>query len=214
MKINKLYLVFVLSFFCAINTNAQKLSRIELSVMPLSLLQTTQPHLRSGLKIFPLKKVAIACDFGYGKDFIYYLKDNVSNYSYYSFRPEIDYSILKTDEHNLYIGLEYFYYKKTNTSSNGYAVLSDYNLLRFSSADYSKQKEGIHIKTGLSVYTKSHFFIDIYGGIGIRRKFVEYSNITNGVVTEEYYHFLNFPEKIGFVNGTNLTLGFKCGFYL
>jgi len=205
-----LFILFTVSMIFH-SINAQNISRLEISLMPLSMLQLSQPHLRGGLRVYPLKNISIGADFGYGNDFLYYMKDNSFNYSYYSIRPEIDYSIIRTDEHNFYIGLEYFYYKKQNSLTAGSFFTKDFYHMQFTQADYTKIKEGLHLKTGLTIYTKHGLLLDFYTGIGYRRKFAEYTNVIDGVFREEQCP-LCIIERLGFVQGTNLSLGFKIGY--
>lgn len=210
----KLLISLVVILFIGVYAKAQKLPIFEINIMPLSFAQTNQPHFRAGFKIFTFNKLSLGSDFGYGEDFMYYNDNEVSNYSYLSFRPELDFSIIRNKEHNLYIGLEYYYYNKENTIQNHSIYLIDGSSIFFKKADYIKQKEGLNLKLGLTIYTKSHFLLDFYTGFGYRQKFSEYTNIVNGT----YYSYQTCEfcaiEKIGFIQGTNFSLGAKIGFYL
>ncbi|MBN2662015.1 MAG: hypothetical protein JXR68_00075 [Bacteroidales bacterium] len=210
----KITISLIISLFLSVYTNAQNLPLFEISTMPLSYAQVNQPHLRAGIKFFPLKTIAISSDFGYGADFMYYGVNTVTNYSYFSFRPEVDFSIIRNNEYNLYIGIEYYYYKKENTLQNHTLYLKDASSISFNKADYIKQKEGLNLKLGLTIYTKSHFLMDLYSGIGYRQKFSEYTNIIQGTYYEYKTCEFCIIDNIGFVQGANLSLGIKIGFSL
>ncbi|MBN2893290.1 MAG: hypothetical protein JXL97_15570 [Bacteroidales bacterium] len=208
---NKLIILLTLILGLYLPSKSQNLKKFEVTTMPLSLIDIGQPHFRIGTKFFLSEKIALGTDIGIANDYLYYLNDAVSDYKYYSIRLEIDYSIIRTEQFNLYSGIEYYYYKRQNKLEHSYIELNDGELIIFDGADYLKLKEGLNLKLGLSIYIKN-FFVDFYAGAGYRRKYVEYSYINNGTYSENHLGRFGYRNRIGFVQGFNISAGLKAGF--
>ncbi len=190
-------------------SHAQKLPKFEINTMPLSFAQISQPHFRIGAKIYITPKIALGTDLGYGLNFFDY-QLYIDSYEFKSVRGDLLYSIIRTSEHNLYLGFEYSYQTLYETRSDGSYWGQDGRML-YSQADYMKLKEVFQLKIGLSVYMGKHFFCDVYSGLGYRRKYVEYSNVIDGHFTTSYFDFPDLGSA-GFVDGVNWSLGLKLGF--
>lgn len=207
----KTLLLLVVLLWSGIMTKAQQLSKFEINMMPLSLIQRTQPHLRFGGKYFVTPKISVGTDLGYAPDFLFYANDNVINYNFKSIRGDLLYSINRTEEQNIYVGFEYYYMIKKQTNLGGFFFLSDRGEIHYKQADLRRTKEVFQFLIGLTIYPSKHFFLDFYSGVGYRRKFIDYSNV-NGEQNDYGFCEFCFPENPGFRQGLNWSLGVKFGF--
>jgi hypothetical protein len=209
MKKN-IYIILIF-FILGNNLKAQQTKvKAEITTMPFSLLEPGQRHLRFGLKYYAFKKISLGIDLGYGAPFF---TKKILNYQYYSVRPEIDLTIYSSNNYHIYTGIEYVYYSDHYTIQNSSFLIKN-GTISFASANYYKYKEAAHLKIGISFYTDKKFVIDLYTGVGIRRKYSYYDNIKDG---NYIYNYVNndffISSRTGLISGLNLSLGMRIGFY-
>jgi len=208
-------ITLILTFILIISTlESQNIKRFELNIMPLSIIDYTQPLIRFGFKTLITDKISLSSDLGYGFNFLttIYNEDNKnSGYKVYSFRPEVDYFIYKKSSMNIYGGLEYLFLRRTEISKNFIIATPDNTFIRIKEADYLKIKQALNLKLGIVFYLKNSFSLDTYFGAGYRFRYVAVSNIKGGEIILPYPDYF-FPCNIGMRKGLNLTAGLKIGY--
>jgi hypothetical protein len=195
---------------------------LEIHTMPLTIIGPS-PRLRLGIEYNVGKKLGYSIEIGAGKSFLNngfaYGWSVGKDYSFFEIRPEIKYYFLKaTDNYSsLYFATELFYMTKYDVQADDfYYPKNTYSIIKFKKATYRKVKYGIHIKGGIKQLLFKRFDIDLYGGIGVAYKIIDYSNVVNPLYNDgkETEHILNLNKQIGESTIIHVTLGCKIGWLL
>ncbi len=213
MKKHILIIIFVFLLFTE-TTEAQK-NHIEFNVSPYSLLDPTHPQFRVGSEICLFNFLLIGSDFGIGftpnfklVSFLTYKK--LKKYNFYQIRPSIKFIVSSGKKYNFYFGFEYFYMQENDIILDDYFYPDFYNAITFSEADYFRQKEGLHFILGSKVFDKQKFRLDVYGGIGMARKYAYFSNPKNAIYSS-FHHIVSYYGNIfyGYSEIPHITMNFK-----
>ncbi|HET8859672.1 hypothetical protein [Marivirga sp.] len=218
------FLIIILALLFVHNSFSQERSNIDntlnFKVMPLSLLAYNPRH-RIGLEYISHNRLGYSVDFGMGNNSLN--KRRLSglkwekDYSYYEIRPEIKYLFIKSEEYFLYAALEFFHINVKDVLKSGeYQQEDPYVGISYESANFSKRKTGAHLKGGLNFIALKRLHLDLYGGIGLAKRTISYTDVVNPVEGSEI--FVEWIPQPDLYEGesivTHLTLGFKIGYTL
>jgi len=194
---------------------------IRVKINPLTMIDYT-PRLRLGLEYFSNKKLGYSIDLGIGNYFLN--KGRLEgliwgkDYSFFEIRQEIKYALKRNKYYTFYCATEFFYLKLTDRLQSGhYQKENSNNVIEYESATHIKQKTGVHIKTGVALNLLKRFDIDIYGGMGIAERKINYTNVVNPLEGEGRIFVEWVPQNYLFEGKStifHLTMGFKIGYLL
>lgn len=159
--------------------NAQSTTKSYVAISPLRLLDFHAPRLRAGY----IQRVAdhwkVGLDLGLGAGTGLLSQRESEDDFLWEVRPEL-YYILKPEAKTLkYLSAEFFYIGQSNTLLNDVYDTEDGMELVYDSADYERQKYGMHLKFGLFLQLGRHWGLNCYGGLGFRRATISFSNVIN-----------------------------------
>ncbi|MAP53777.1 hypothetical protein [Altibacter sp.] len=161
-------------------------------------------------------------DIGYGSEGISITKfsDIASeNYKLMEVRAEAYYIFKATSSVEHYLAAELFYINHTETIiSNYYYPENEAGIVRYDEADYRRQKQGAHIKYGALIAFGKRFGVNVYYGIGIRYRDIEFNNLIDpredNDPEDEYPIFNGLYRNQGSNIGLSMALGIKFLFRL
>lgn len=218
-------LILVLFFFLNIAQNSfsqenpMPTSNLSIKLMPLSMFDSS-PRYRIGLEYISNKKLGYTLDIGYGNYALnqWRFSGKEQDYSLFEIRPEIKYLFWRHKNNYLYAALEGFYINEKNIFETGHYQRENLDLeITFDSAKFQRQKYGAHLKLGFNLSAFERFSLDIYGGFGVARRIISYTDVVNPVVGEWpiFVEWLPQPDLFeGEQTIFHLALGFKIGYVL
>lgn len=196
---------------------------LEIHVMPFALINSS-PRFRFGIEYNVGSKLGYSLEIGAVKSFLNQgIVKNWSggiDYSFFELRPEIKYYFYKAaDNFSSFYGATelFFIHKKDVLEHDHYYPGSSDAIIHYDKANYKKVKYGINIKGGIKQLFFKRFDLDLYGGIGVACKKIDYSNVVNPFYSDgkENGEFLPHRDKyIGKSVNFNVTFGLKIGFIL
>lgn len=185
-------------------------NRLEISIAPLSLFDYT-PRFRMGIEYYSHEKIGFSFDMGYGNNSLNAFADQnrSEDYELTEYRAQVNYFIILKKQIAFYMGPELFFIQTRDVMNNSYLIKPEYppgsptNLAtHYQQADYYRQKVGLNYKLGLKLIFWKQLTFDVYAGIGIAHRKIEYSHIIN-------------PEDMplgalrGLLIGNHITVGEK-----
>jgi len=189
-------------------------------IVPSSFLDAN-PRFRAGAKMMSIPampKLGFSIDLGFGAEAFkaFSINDDIKpKYRLFEIRPEISYHF-NPQYSNYFVSIEYFYIHHSSQWKDGYYHdFSNNTKYYFSLADFSRIKQGFHFKAGLAGFSFSRAYLDLYTGIGIAFREIDYQNplITK---TAEFYPPMLTKRKAYHIKGKdtffNMALGMKIGF--
>lgn len=189
-------------------------------IVPSSLFDTN-PRLRAGAKMMfipAMPKLGFSIDLGFGAEAFKAIsinEDIMPKYRLLEVRPEISYHF-NPKFSNYFVSIEYFYIHHSSQWRDGYYHdFSNNTKYYFSLADFSRIKQGFHFKAGLAGFSFNRLYLDLYMGLGIAFREIDYQNpaITKSV---EFYPSMLTKRKSYHIKGKdtffNMALGMKIGF--
>jgi hypothetical protein len=156
----------------------------ELHTMPLTLADYT-PRLRLGAEYNASDKIGYCVELGIGN---YFLNSNQlvargssNDYLFYEIRTEVKYYFnTNKSNHSLYYSVELFYINMTDVfENNSYYPENTSGSIFYTKATFYKQKYGLHVKGGIKLIAFKRIDFDIYAGIGVARRNIDYKNVIN-----------------------------------
>lgn len=162
---------------------------LELHTMPLTLINSS-PRFRFGIEYNVGPKLGYTLEVGAVKSLLKkgMVKDwsGGKDYSFFEIRPEIKYYFYKAADNysSLYCATELFFIlKKDLFERDSYYLENSYfSYVLYDEARMKKVKYGIHFKGGIKQLLFKRFDLDLYGGIGIAYRKIDYSNVINPFV--------------------------------
>ncbi|QCX02217.1 hypothetical protein FGM00_19620 [Aggregatimonas sangjinii] len=192
------------------DTNPDFNTNSYISINPLPLADPFTPRLRVGYVQHIKNRIKVGVDIGYGNDVHKRNQEAGESYRLWELRPEV-YYVLKPEAKTIkYISAEFFYINQENRFVNGDYEREDGVDIDYDSADYERQKYGMHLKFGLFLDIGKRLGFNFYGGVGFRFRNNEYTNVVNpqeGNVIREWYVGSEVEEGSDF--RLNPSLGFK-----
>ncbi len=187
----------------------------------LSPLNPLLPRYRAGYFQRIATKWAASIDVGYGDKNISLKTDRQgTNYQLFEIRPEFYYTY-KDIGTSHYISMELFYIKTSDTFQDETYVPENSNReFEYDQADFDRGKIGFHIKSGHIFRISDDLRLNLYYGIGIRQRKIQYSNVKNPQELDGNYvpgyselfsvfEGLDFLKEEGTATGLNVSLGLK-----
>ncbi len=200
-------------------------NRINLKIMPLSLVHPMH-HVRFGLEFISKKKLGFGVDVGIGNqgtfelpfrpDMLFSSTTWGRDYEYFEIKPEVKHLIVNKERFFLYSALELFYMQMGTTMKNNKFEEKETELIfAYDQAELSRKEYGFHAKIGFNLIA-GPFNFDFFGGIGLAKRKIDYSNIVNPQKYDYEYHDEWFTPYLHEQNRNVLhfTLGFKIGYTL
>jgi hypothetical protein len=192
-------------------------NRLNLKIMPLSVIDYA-PRYRIGLEYISKGRLGYGIDLGIGNDFLNKWRSEDlwgPDYSFYEARPEIKYVFGWGEYYYSYCALEFFYMDMRVLLESGHYEKEDSNVeTTYDLAKFSKQKYGIHLKYGINIIVFKNLNFDLYGGIGVAKRIITYTDVVNPV-DQTGPIFIEFPSNYLFEGESvflHLSLGFKIGY--
>jgi hypothetical protein len=176
--------------FISLQAYSQETEKVKTSisvhVMPLTLIDYT-PRIRVGVEMKHGNNISYSLDVGYGN---YFLNKNRlifdgmwwnEDYNFFEVRPELKYYFNDPEENfNTYCALELFYLHMTDHMTNSYYHKDNTeNIILFDQADFLKDKLGLHLKAGCNIIAFNRLGVDIYLGLGVAWRQIQYQNVSN-----------------------------------
>ncbi len=183
-------------------------SKLSLKFAPLSLIDFySGSSYRGGVEIDLTKHFSIYQECGgYFKKF-----NGQTNTKGYVLKSELRYYLSSTDP--LYLSIEYFYKRQNYNYGDSIYFPTQYNV----AYNVDKYVTAFTLKSGSLILLNKYFYIDIFGGLGIRYKNIR-TNLSESEKEHRWYYndsmsqtFMNGDRK-GFV--LNIDVGVKIGFNL
>ncbi len=195
-------------------------NRTGIKIMPFSLVDSN-PRLRLGWEYISNDRIGFNIDFGIGNNFINQSRLNETkwgqDYSLIEVRPEIKYLFKNKKYYYFYNSIECFYINmKDVLVSDSYQLENSDTWVSYDRADFNKKKYGINFKVGINIIAYERFNFDFYGGLGVAKRVISYSNLVNpsegydyGWTEDWFGEVYDHEGKSVFVN---LSLGVKFGY--
>jgi len=195
-------------------------NRTGIKIMPFSLVDAN-PRLRLGWEYISNDKIGFNIDFGIGNNFINESRLSGTrwgqDYSLIEVRPEIKYLFKNRKYFYFYNSVEFFYINmKDVLESDSYQLENSNTWISYDRADFNKKKYGVNFKVGINIIAFDRFNFDFYGGLGLAKRVISYSNVVNPSEgyeddwTEDWFGAPYDEEGKSFF--INLTLGVKFGY--
>ncbi|MDB4292063.1 hypothetical protein N9954_01550 [Maribacter sp.] len=192
------------------NDNAGRNTNSYIVVNALSLGDPFAPRIRVGYLQHIKDRFKLGVDVGFGGNLNNFNQDAGESYQLWEIRPEL-YYILKPEARTIkYISAEFFYINQENVFINDDFQREDGVDIAFDSADYRRQKYGMHLKFGLFLDIGKHMGFNFFGGVGFRFRNNAYTNVINPVersILREWYVGPQVEQGANF--RVNPSLGFK-----
>ncbi len=195
--------------------------KLETTFSPISLMEPTHPNIRGGIEFYPLKNLNIGIDAGFGTTINYKISlltsHNMKKYNYFQFRPNLKVILYSNSDMKFYLGIEYFYMQEQDILKNDYYNIfgQEAGKISFSEANYFRNKEGLQLLLGIKVYGNKRFFMDMYAGGGIARKYAYFDNVKNPVYQVSYDYLFSSGLFCGYSDIIpHLAVNFKIGWRL
>ena len=117
----------------------------------------------------------------------------------------------------MYAAMELFHINVKDILKSGeYQQEDPYMGISYESSSFSKRKTGAHLKGGVNFIALDRLHFDFYGGIGLAKRTISYSDVVNpeeiGDIWVEWIPQPDLFEGESIV--PHLTLGFKIGYTL
>ncbi len=217
----QLFAIVLLSFLLTQNISSQEITEIKnhlnFNIMPLSMVDPT-PRFRFGVEYIPKNRIGYSIEVGIGNNFLNKWRLNAPfghDYSFFEIRPEIKYILKGSDYYYPYLATEFFYINMNDYLESGHYWNGNSNIeTTYDAAKFSKQKYGIHFIGGMNLSVWRRLNLDFYGGIGVAKRIITYTDVVNPVESPEQM-FVEFPSYY-LVEGESvilhLTLGMKIGY--
>lgn len=214
-------LFFIFSLFSAIALNAHEKyvfeDRIAFTFAPLSAVDYN-PRLRVGFEVNLTQKEALNIDFGFSTTFLEHGIQSSSVNKYYHFfeiRPQFKKVVFKGYDLRIYLGMEVFASFARRQFFDHYYYPENFDsAIHYKDAKASRQKHGIHLLGGWQFLLANLFLFDMYAGIGLAMRKINYTKI-NGAYTTQYEEFEEWiPNPYLYENERfipNIALGMKIG---
>lgn len=216
---NSLKITFFL-FLITFSSNAQndqtnnfesKNSYINVSLFPIGDLYA--PRFRFGYihHLAPHWKAGL--DVGFGTKSLSFITTDANigtEYSLWELRPELHYIFNPEAKTLKYLSVEVFYIEQDHVFVNGEYRSENSEELRYDSADFNRQKYGMHFKFGLFLNVGKRVGFNFFGGLGFRIANKQYTNIVNSQEIFDTDRLFNGPYSVeGKTFGLNPSLGIK-----
>jgi len=182
-------------------------------IRPTSIAART-PRIGLGIEYQTKKKFAFCLDFGFANS-IMANKTKESFYKLFEVRPEIKYYV--NDKKSIYLSSEFFYINYRKTKLEDYIILNNGEVegLSYDSADYEKDKYGLHLKIGAKKKISSILEFDAFFGIGMANISTQINNMTSSTEIElPPENFNQFERREFSAMRSHATIGFRFGFNL
>lgn len=191
-------------------------SSLRVEVSPLTMIYYT-PRFRFGFEFLSNNKLGYSINFGIGNSSLNKARlDGLifgNDYSFFEIRPEIKYVLIKNEDNSFYCATELFYIKMRDQFKSGHYQKKDsYNEIVYDSAIFNKQKTGVHFKAGIGINIFKRLDFDLYGGVGIAERKIDYSDIVNPIEGERPIFVEWIPQPDLFEGKSvifQLTMGYK-----
>ena len=226
-KINLKVLLLILIFSNSL-VFAQKSDPIEkehsgdnsfVTINLLSVLNPLNPRYRVGYIKSLNPNWRLGLDFGYGSSKLlfsgYKLYDSWGkmgeSYQLWEIRPELYYILNPTRKTQAYFSTELYYIHHKDSFQNNFIATKNSGFFLYESANYRRQKYGLHLKTGVYINAGKRFGLNLYTGLGFRFRENTYSDIQNPVVWDDHRDMLviDYHEYEGLDFGLNWSFGLK-----
>lgn len=166
------------------------------------------------------KNWKIGADIGYGNETISlneYREEKNKAYQLFEIRTEVYHVFNPTRKVNHYISGELYYINHTEERFDDYFDLKNENIrVRYEKARMERQKQGFNLKYGVFLPFGKSVGMNLYCGLGIRIKNIDYTHVigeettTNYDDDDDHYDFLFYNyDEVGKKTGLNVSLGAK-----
>lgn len=214
-----LQLIFTQLIFSQENDTTPK--NIAITFMPLSIIDYT-PRYRFGIDYNPNHKFSYSIDIGIGHSKINDWRLNGlmygNDYLLYELRPEVKYFFRYDPDFRYYYAVEFFYINMRDVFEDSHYQKENSNVETwYDKARFKRQKYGYHLILGAHHSIFKQLYVDLYGGIGMAKRIIRYTDIVNPRATEEPIFIEWMPQNELFEGESvtlHLALGFKFGFKL
>lgn len=191
-----------------------------ISVNLLSAFNPLNPRYRVGYMKSIAANWRLGLDFGYGSNNLSFT-DYVpildawgkidDDYRLWEIRPEVYYIINPNKLTQIYFSSELFYIHHKDVFHNNFIATKNKGFFIYESANYRRQKYGMHVKFGVFTNVRKKLGLNIYTGLGFRFRENSYSNIINPVpwVDRRDMIVIDYHEYEGLYFGWNWSLGIK-----
>lgn len=214
---------FLISFLSTVQVNAQteeednSNGQSYLTVNVFSPMTFTAPRWRVGYIHAINKKWKVGLDVGYGarsisfSDFDNRIEDE---YRLWEVRPEVYFIVNPKRRTQKYFSIELFYINHSDIIYDDEYYPGHGVTIGFDSAQYERQKYGIHFKFGLFIHPTKRLGINVYAGVGLRIRTNTYSEISNPMNIEDdnddgYPFARSYKDVAGTEVAPNISLGVK-----
>ena len=214
-----LILIFMLSNDVLSQQDRIRLSSFKIKITPSTMIDKT-PRLRLGVELNTNRKFDYSIDIGIGNNTINNKRTEGGlwndGYSFFEIRPEVKYVFNRREDYSFYCAAEYFFMNLNSRLHYGVYEKENSNVETFyDQADFYKQKQGVHLKIGTDLIFFKRFDIDIYAGIVMAKRKIDYTNVINPFEGEGPL-FVEWLPQPHFFEGENvvfhMTAGIKIGY--
>ena len=214
-------LIFLLIISTVHSLKAQdqtKTQRYTYGAITLSPLTATTPGFKkwkAGYLYTINKKLKVGLDAALGLEDMPQLDDHeYNNYVLWEIRPEVYHIFNPNNKYtHWYISTSWFYINHKESLSNGsYKLKNEFNGINYESADYQRQKYGMHMKLGFFSNIQDRFQLNMALGVGGRVRNTKFYNVVTDNTTTEHFGYLYFldPREVkGTSYGLDIFMDFK-----
>jgi hypothetical protein len=160
-------------------------------------------------------KWKVGVNLGYGNrniSFINCIGHFEDNFQIWEVRPEL-YRIIKSNDKNAkYISTEIFYINHKDVFHNRYFYSKEGGEISYDQTNYMREKFGLNFNYGEFINLKKKIGLNIYGGLGLKMRYVSFNNVINPRSTYTFvdmFDFYQYREKEGLDFGFNISLGLR-----
>ncbi len=211
--------LFIIIGYAQTETDSAEISSTKKSYLTLDLstpVNIVAPRYRIGYIQTLSPKWKIGVDLGYGSEyttFKTFINNDNSDYQLFEVRSEVYYVFNPTRRVSQYISGEVYVVLHSEEYTYDTFYDDDDLSIHYDKADMHREKYGVNLKYGVFVPFGNKVGMNAYIGAGPRIRNVEFDNLVNPNVYDDY-----IDDEFGFVNhhyveeGTNFGFNFALGF--
>lgn len=210
VKTSSRYIILIYLSLHFLSLSGQTSPYLLVKWTPTALADPQTPVAHFGIEFRPAKHWGI--ELGYGIPVYGITRAKYEQHRFSKWRAELRYYLLSEDSHRFYVAAEGFYIPRRYLKRNQQYEAADGQVYDYEESLIRRNVVGAAVKWGIAMRVGSWFFVETYGGLGIRSRTIQHSplNATLGEAPSFYEWFgpgADFTE--GHKNLLHISFGVK-----
>ncbi len=189
-----------------------------LKVSPLSLINMNTPTTMVGIEIWFLKELSIQLEYGIPANYenTSGRNSNKLDWQYNRYKGGMRYYLYRKARIRSYVGFDLIYVPQNYTKENDFVRLEDGRMFNYASSRIERDFFSTILSTGVQLISKDRIMLELYGGIGSKKRKIKHDMDFNGATMLAEMPFQEWVSNPDRYEGTeffpHFDLGFKIGY--